>query len=80
MTVLCLADLHSDFWAEAGCDPFGGCEEILDGVEALVLAGDLAKKPQVRWKHVFARLRARFGDIQIHTFPGNHDFYGWQVC
>ena len=79
MKILILADQHDDFWAEAGRDPFAGCEDLLDGVEALVLAGDLANKPQVRWKQVFARLRARFGDIPIFAFPGNHDFYNWHI-
>lgn len=79
MKILCLADLHDDFSAEAGRDPFAGCEDLLKGVEALVLAGDLANKPQVRWKQALARLRARFGDIPVFAFPGIHDFYNWHI-
>lgn len=79
MRVLVLADLHDDFWADAGRDPFAGTQALLEGVEALVLAGDVSNKPKVRWRHAFGRLRARFGDVPIHVFPGNHDFYDFRI-
>lgn len=79
MRTLVLADLHDDFWADKGRDPFRGAEAVLDGVEALVIAGDISNKPKVRWKYAFARLRARFGTIPIHVLPGNHDFYDWRI-
>jgi len=55
------------------------CEDIVEGLEAIVLAGDVSNKPKVRWKYAFQRLRDRFGDIPIHVFPGNHDFYDWRL-
>jgi len=79
MKALILSDLHDDFWADQGRDPFARCEDLLDGLEAIVLAGDVSNKPKVRWKYAFERLRRRFGDLPIHVFPGNHDFYDWRL-
>jgi predicted phosphodiesterase len=79
MKTLILSDLHDDFWAEAKRDPFEPCADILQGLEAIVLAGDITNKPRVRWKLAFTRLRDRFGAIPIHVIPGNHDFYDWRI-
>jgi 3',5'-cyclic AMP phosphodiesterase CpdA len=79
MKTLVLSDLHDDFWSDKGRDPFVTCEDIVEGLEAIVLAGDVSNKPKVRWKYAFQRLRDRFGDIPIHVFPGNHDFYDWRL-
>ena len=79
MKTLVLSDIHDDFWADKGRDPFSVCDDLTDGLEAIVLAGDISNKPKVRWKYALARLRDRFGDIPIHLFPGNHDFYDWRL-
>lgn len=79
MKTLALSDLHDDFWADKQRDPFAACVDIIRDVEAIVLAGDISNKPKVRWKYAFGRLRDRFGDIPIHAFPGNHDFYDWRL-
>ncbi len=79
MKLLVLADLHDDFWTEAGRDPFAGCEDLLEDVGALILAGDIANKAPVRWKYAFERLGKRFDLGKTWVFPGNHDFYGFRV-
>ena len=56
MRVLILSDLHDDFWAESGRNPFEGVEEFVADVDHLLLAGDVSNKPKVRWKHAFERL------------------------
>lgn len=79
MQTLILSDLHNDHWKDDPRDVFDITNDLLTGIEAIVLAGDISNKPKVRWKAAFARLRDRFGDIPIHVFPGNHDFYDYQI-
>jgi Icc-related predicted phosphoesterase len=75
MKILALADLHDDFWSERKRDPFLNAGSTLSDLNGIILAGDIANKPKVRWKYAFARLREHFPGIPVWAFPGNHDFY-----
>lgn len=77
MKLLVLADLHFDIWGFK--DPFAGVEDLLKGVEAVILAGDVAHEPPRGWPNAFAYLRSKLGDVPLHIFPGNHDCYGYYL-
>jgi len=77
--VLVLSDLHDDFWAECQRDPFEGIEDTIASLDHLVLAGDLANKPTVRWKYAFERLSRLLPLDRVSVFPGNHDFYDFRI-
>lgn len=72
---LILADLHYDFWVDAGRNPFEGLSKELSNVDAVLLAGDVSNKPKVRWRPAFRWVREAIPNARIHVFPGNHDFY-----
>lgn len=75
MKYLILADLHHDFWANAGRDPFAGIEDEIGSLDLLILAGDISNKPRTRWKYAFADLARLVPADRVHVIPGNHDFY-----
>ena len=76
MPVLITADLHLDQWLEAGRDPFAALPpEILGSLDALIIAGDLADKPKVRWPKMLRHLGRHIDPARIYVFPGNHDYY-----
>jgi len=79
MRYLVLADLHHDFWEDAGRDPFRGIEAEIAGLDLLILAGDVSNKPKVRWKPAFEQLCTMIGADRIKVFPGNHDFYQYRL-
>ncbi len=79
MRVMILSDLHDDFWAACKRDPFSGLEELMSGLDRLVLAGDISNKPRVRWKYAFERLSKLISLDKIAVFPGNHDFYDFVI-
>ena len=79
MRYLVLADLHEDFWREAGRDPFAGIEDEIATLDLLVLAGDLSNKPKVRWTPALRRLREMMPHGRLAIFPGNHDFYQFRL-
>ncbi|MEM9342825.1 MAG: metallophosphoesterase [Pseudomonadota bacterium] len=79
MRVLILSDLHHDFWAESGRDPFKGIEELLSSLDHILLAGDLTNKPKVRWKQAFQDLARHVALDRVSVFPGNHDFYDFSI-
>ena len=49
---LIVADLHLDLWDKAGLNPLDQLD--FEGVELMIIAGDLTNKPRVRWKLAFA--------------------------
>ncbi len=53
MKLLVLADLHDDFWADCGRNPFADVESLIADVDHLLLSGDLSNKPKVCWKYAF---------------------------
>lgn len=79
MKLLILSDLHDDFWSESGRDPFDGTEEEVGELDHLILAGDVANKPKVRWKFAFERLSKILPLDRVSVFPGNHDFYDFRI-
>lgn len=79
MKYLVLADLHDDFWAADGRDPFADISDEIAELDLLVLAGDISNKPKTRWKAAFARLSDKIDLDKVHVFPGNHDFYDFRL-
>lgn len=79
MKLLVLSDLHDDFWADSGRNPFAGVESLIADVDHLLLAGDLSNKPKVRWKYAFERLSELLPLSRVSIFPGNHDFYDFRL-
>lgn len=79
MKLLVLSDLHYDFWNSAKRDPLVGLDETFAGLDHLILAGDITNKPKVRWKNAFARLTELIDPAKIHVFPGNHDYYSFDL-
>lgn len=76
MSVLVVADLHLDMWLQAGRDPFAALPpDFLTGLDGLILAGDLANKPKVRWPLMIRHLARYIASGRIHLLPGNHDYY-----
>lgn len=47
-------------------------------LDHLILAGDIANKPKVRWKFAFERLSKLLPLDKVSVFPGNHDFYDFR--
>lgn len=76
MTILITADLHLDLWARAGRDPFAGIVPVLRGLDALIIAGDLANDPQRNWPWALSRIARLVSPARIWVIPGNHDCYG----
>ncbi len=80
MKVLIVADVHYDFWCEAGRDPFAALTATdWAGFEALIIAGDLTNKPRVRWKYAIRHIARYIDPGRIHIIPGNHDYYDFQI-
>lgn len=76
MPVLVVADLHLDMWLQAGRDPLAALPpDFLTGLDGLIVAGDLANKPKVRWPHMIRHLARYIAPSRIHLLPGNHDYY-----
>ncbi len=75
--VLVVADAHFDHWGQAGPHPLEALTRSeWDGLDALILAGDVANKGHVRWKQALAWLGDRIDPPKTWIFPGNHDYYG----
>ena len=77
--IVVLADLHYDSYVRQQFDPFE--EHGLDplhwqGVDALILAGDIADQPHRNWPRAFKYLRRFIAPDRTYVFSGNHDFYG----
>ena len=71
--ILILADLHHDFWQEAGKDPLANAD--FSGVDLLLIAGYLSNKAHVRWKYALASIGQHIDLSKVCIFPGNHDYY-----
>ncbi len=75
-SVMIVADLHLDQWLQSGRDPFAGLNaDTLSSLDALIVAGDLADKPKVRWPHVLTHLAQYVDPAKTWILPGNHDYY-----
>ncbi|WP_103333187.1 metallophosphoesterase family protein [Pseudotabrizicola formosa] len=76
--LLVVADLHMDHYLRSAIDPFSahGLDQIdWSGIDALIVAGDLANNPTQTWPTVFRYLRKYIPSERTFVFPGNHDFY-----
>jgi predicted phosphodiesterase len=78
MKLLVLADLHLDEISDRDLlDHLG--DEIRDaarGVEALIIAGDLAEVAARKWPHALRWLGSLVPAARTVLIPGNHDYYG----
>ncbi len=79
MKFLVLADLHFDFWVDAGIDPFADIEDQIAALDLLILAGDVTNKPKPRWPMAFRRLSVLLPAGRVAVIPGNHDFYQFRL-
>lgn len=76
--ILVIADLHYDHYARQRLDPFEehGLHPIeWQGLDGLILAGDLADNPRFHWPRAFQYLRQFIAPDRTYVFSGNHDFY-----
>lgn len=79
MRILVIADLHFDAWQRAGRDPLPSLRRALASANALILAGDLANNPQLRWPEVLSRISNFIAPERVYAFPGNHDYYYFRI-
>lgn len=79
MRILVTADLHFDAWQRAGRDPLPSLGRALEVADALILAGDLANNPQLRWPEALSRISNFIAPERIYVFPGNHDYYHFRI-
>lgn len=78
--VLIISDLHRDEWEHAKRNPLSAAAELLKGLDAVIIAGDLTNKPQKRWTRMLQELREIVGpDTKMYIIPGNHDFYDYRI-
>ncbi|MTE01937.1 metallophosphoesterase [Paracoccus sp. YIM 132242] len=74
-TILITADLHLDAWFREGRDPLANIAPVLSGLDALIIAGDLANNPVYYWPRALARIGRLIDPARVHVFPGNHDYW-----
>lgn len=74
---LIVADLHLDLWDRANLNPLDQLD--FEGVELMIIAGDLTNKPRVRWKQAFALIGKYIPLDRVHVLPGNHDYYDFRL-
>jgi predicted MPP superfamily phosphohydrolase len=75
MQILITADWHLDEWSAVGRNPLLGVADRLNGLDALILAGDLAEDPLRTWPAVLDWIGQRIDPAKVHVIPGNHDYY-----
>lgn len=54
-------------------------QDFWDGLDLVILAGDISNKAYIRWPQVFAWFGERMDLGKLHVFPGNHDPYGGKI-
>ncbi|OYU77447.1 MAG: hypothetical protein CFE32_05720 [Alphaproteobacteria bacterium PA3] len=77
-----VGDLHYDHYELSLQEPFR--RHRLDqinwtGVDALIVAGDISDRPRENWRRAFDYLSRYMPAKKTHVFPGNHDFYGFDL-
>lgn len=80
--IVLIADLHYDHFELSLQEPFR--RHRLDqidwkGVDALIVAGDIGDRPQENWRRALDYLARYMPPKRIFVFPGNHDFYGFDL-
>ncbi|HHX89081.1 MAG TPA: metallophosphoesterase [Paracoccus sp.] len=74
--IVIIGDPHYDKFRMAKMDPFEGLEALnWGGIDALIIAGDLADAPQINWLRALDWLGRYVQRGKIFIIPGNHDYY-----
>lgn len=79
MRVLVTADWHFDIWRRANGDPFSRIADVLESLDALIIAGDLSNDPRHGWPNLFGYLKDLVPLERVWVVPGNHDYYSWDL-
>lgn len=80
MSVVILADLHLDIWAEGHKDPFRETDpDRLRAVRHCIIAGDLSNHGAKKWPRMVDMIREKMPDAEMYLLPGNHEFYGGRI-
>lgn len=80
--VVIIGDLHHDHFELSLFDPFRSHQlDQIDwaGVDALIVAGDIAGQPSANWRRALGYLARYMPPKRTYVFPGNHDFYGFDL-
>ncbi len=77
MKILVTSDWHLDYWTEEPRAPV--IPPHLDGLDALIIAGDLAYDPLLSWPLDLRWLGRHIDPAKVHVLPGNHDYYGHRL-
>lgn len=77
--ILVTADWHFDYWPSASTSLFGMILDELEGLDALIIAGDLTDDPELNWPKLFRFLADHIDLCRVYVIPGNHDYYGWRL-
>lgn len=73
MKILVTSDWHLDYWSEEPRVP--AIVPHLAGLDALILAGDLADNPLRSWPLYLNWLGRHIDPGKVFVIPGNHDYY-----
>lgn len=77
MKILVTSDWHLDYWSENVSPP--ELVPHLRGLDAMILAGDLADDPLQTWPVYLNWLGRHIDPAKVHILPGNHDYYGHRL-
>lgn len=77
MKILVTCDWHLDEWFSADALPFH--RQHFEGLDALIIAGDLTEDPLRQWPAYLNWLGQRIEPSKVHILPGNHDYYDHQL-
>ena len=80
--IVIVGDLHYDHFEVSPLEPFRSHRlDRLDwkGVDALIVAGDIADNPLANWRRALDYLARYMPPVRTYVFPGNHDFYSFDL-
>lgn len=77
MKILVTSDWHLDEWFGADALPFH--PQHFEGLDALIIAGDLTEDPLHQWPAYLNWLGRLIDPAKVHILPGNHDYYGHRL-
>lgn len=78
--ILVTADLHLDLWKRTERSPLDALPpSFWQGLDALIVAGDLSNDAPRKWPRHLARLVDLMGPDKVFVLPGNHDYYGLPI-
>lgn len=79
MRILVIADLHFDHWLRSDRNPLAPIFPLLETLDAVIIAGDVANNPEHGWPNVLGWLKYLVEPKKIWLIPGNHDYYGFRL-